>query len=81
MYAERNRLERNFKVGDLVFLRLHTYKPYSLKRSGVEKLTPNFYGPYKVIKRVGEVAYGLELPKGSRIHNFFHVSFLKKVLG
>jgi hypothetical protein len=34
-----------------------------------------------VIKRFGEVAYELELPKGSRIHNSFHLSCLKKALG
>jgi hypothetical protein len=34
-----------------------------------------------VIRRVGEVAYELELSEGSRIHNIFHVSRLKKALG
>jgi len=33
-----------------------------------------FYRPYRVIGRVGEVAYEIELPEGSKIHNVFHVS-------
>ena len=34
-----------------------------------------------MIQKVGEVAYELELPIGSKIHNVFHVSFLTKVIG
>jgi hypothetical protein len=34
-----------------------------------------------VIKRVGEVSYEMELPKGDTIHNTFHVCFLKNALG
>jgi hypothetical protein len=79
--ADRHRVERSFEVGDLVFLRLQPYRQSSLKKSGAEKLKPRFYGPYRVIRRVGEVAYELELPKGSRIHNVFPVSCLKKVVG
>jgi hypothetical protein len=52
-----------------------------LKRSGAEKLKPIFYGPYRVIRRVGEVGYGIELPEGSKIHNVFHVSCLEKGSG
>jgi hypothetical protein len=81
LYADRHRVERTFEVGDLVFLRLQPYRQSSLKKSGAEKLKPCFYGPYRVVQRVGEVAYELELPEGSKIHNVFHVSCLKKALG
>lgn len=81
IYADRHMVECSFEVGDLVFLRLQPYRQSSLKKSSVEKLKPRFYGPYRVIRRVGEVAYELELPEGSKIHNVFHVSCLKKVMG
>ncbi|GJV62861.1 putative reverse transcriptase domain-containing protein, partial [Tanacetum coccineum] len=43
------------------------------------KLNPRYVGPFKVIERVGEVAYKLELPEElSRVLNTFHVSNLKK---
>ncbi|GJW43449.1 valine N-monooxygenase 1-like protein [Tanacetum coccineum] len=48
---------------------------------GISQLqgTVMFVGPFKVIKRVGDVAYKLELPEElSRVHNTFHVSNLKK---
>jgi hypothetical protein len=79
--ADRHRIERNFEVGDLVFLRLRPYRQSSLKKSGAEKLKPKFYGPYRIMHRVGEVAYELELPEGSKIHNVLHVPCLKKAVG
>jgi hypothetical protein len=45
------------------------------------KLSPRFIGPFKILKRVGEMAYELELPDHlSDVHDVFHVSQLKKCL-
>ncbi|GJX20838.1 putative reverse transcriptase domain-containing protein [Tanacetum coccineum] len=50
---------------------------YVLWQTG--KLNPRYVGPFKVLEKVGEVAYKLELPEElSRVHNTFHVSNLKK---
>jgi len=81
VYADRGQVERQFEVGDMFYLRLQPYRKSSLKQKGAEKLKPRFYGLYRVICRVGQVAYELELPQGSKIHNIFHVSYLKKALG
>ncbi len=52
-----------------------------MKAKWKEKLKPCFYGPYRVACCIGEVAYELELSEESCIHNVFHVSCLKKVMG
>ena len=44
------------------------------------KLTPKYYGPYKVLKRIGTMVYKLEFPPSSHVDPVFHVSGLKKVI-
>ena len=80
--ANQHRSERSFDVGDWVFLRLQPYKKMSLKQAKKDnKLSPKYYGPYKVLQKVGTMAYKLELLASLRVHPVFHVSCLKKVIG
>ena len=44
------------------------------------KLSQKYYGPYKVLQKIGTMLYKLELLSFSRVHLVFHVSFLKKVI-
>ena len=57
-------------------------KQMSLKQAKKDnKLSPKYYGMYKVLQKISIMAYKLELPASSRVHPIFHVSCLKKVIG
>ncbi|KAG7588696.1 Zinc finger CCHC-type [Arabidopsis suecica] len=79
-YADKRRKELEFQVGDLVYLKAVTYKGKG-RFTTRKKLSPRYVGPYKVIERVGAVAYKLQLPpKLDAFHKVFHVSQLRKCL-
>lgn len=65
--ADKHRSDRDFEVSDKVFLKLQPYLQSSL-------------APRANHKRVGEVAYRLDLPPASKVHPAFHVSLLRRVL-
>nr|GEU46500.1 putative reverse transcriptase domain-containing protein [Tanacetum cinerariifolium] len=69
-----------FKVGNMVLLKVLPWKGVVRFRK-CRKLSPCYIGPFKILARVGHVAYMLELPEElKRIHYTFHVSNLKKCL-
>nr|GEV74729.1 hypothetical protein [Tanacetum cinerariifolium] len=72
-YTDHRRRLIEFKVGDFVMMKVFQWKGV-LRFRNKGKLSPRFIGPFKFFKRVGEVAYVLELPKEMKgIHNTFHV--------
>ncbi|GJR82656.1 putative reverse transcriptase domain-containing protein [Tanacetum coccineum] len=77
-YADLKRKPMEFQVGDRVMLKVSPWKGVvCFSKRG--KLNPRYVGPFKVLEKVGSIAYKLELPQElSRVHNTFHVSNLKK---
>jgi len=79
-YADKRRSDLEFQVGDMVLLKVSPWKGVIRFRKRA-KLGPRFIGPFRVLARVGRVAYRLDLPEElSLIHNTFHVSQLRKCL-
>ncbi|GJQ92453.1 putative reverse transcriptase domain-containing protein [Tanacetum coccineum] len=79
-YADVRHKPLEFQVGDSVMLKVSLWKRviHFGKRG---KLNPRYIGPFKVLAKVGTVAYRLKLPQQlSRVHSTFHVSNLKKCL-
>ena len=68
------------EIGDKVFLRVVTMKGV-MRFHKKGKLSPRYIGPFEVLERVGEVAYGIALPLAlSRVQNVFHESMLRKYI-
>jgi hypothetical protein len=77
-YANRFRREVEFQENDAVLLSTQnlSLKGPKDRKISVRKLMPKFVGPFRVVRRVGPVAYELELPKNWKVHPVFHVSLL-----
>jgi hypothetical protein len=76
--ADKKRCEKQFAVDDLVYLKLQPYIQSLVAPRGNQKLSYKFFGPFKILAKVGAVAYKLDLPEDARIHPVVHVSQLKK---
>ncbi|GJX58206.1 putative reverse transcriptase domain-containing protein, partial [Tanacetum coccineum] len=77
-YMDLKHKPMEFQVGDKVMLKVSPWKGV-IRFGKRRKLNPRYVGPFKVLEKVGSVAYMLELPEElSQVHNKFHVSNLKK---
>jgi hypothetical protein len=79
-YANNRSRPLEFKVGDLVFLKVSPMRGVMwFEKKG--KLSPRFVGPFKITQRVGRLAYRIPLPPDLvGTHDVFHVSMLRKYI-
>ncbi|OIT21745.1 hypothetical protein A4A49_52581, partial [Nicotiana attenuata] len=74
--ANKHRYDRQFQVGDWVYLKVQPYMQLTLSTRHFTKLSFKYYGPYQLLEKVGTVAYKLALPSQLLLHPTFHVSLL-----
>jgi len=76
-YADKKRLPHPFKVGVQVLVKLRPYRQVIARKYKFSKLAQRFYGPFRIVKQIGEVDFELELPPRVQIHPVFNFSKLK----
>lgn len=79
--ADGHRRDHEFQVNKWVLVKLRPYRQTTVAGAGQSKLLRCFYGPFRIIERMGPVAYKLELAEHLRIHPVFHCSLLKPFVG
>jgi hypothetical protein len=75
--ANQHHSKQQFAVGDMVFVRLQTYKQGTPQKQGNQELPPQCYGRYKVCAKARELAYIFDISNKGRLHDIFHASSIE----
>ena len=77
-YTDTRKKELEFEVRDMMFFKVTSWNGViRFQKRG--KLNPRYIGPFRILERIRQVAYQLELPRDlERIHDVFHVFMLRK---
>ncbi|KAK4729763.1 hypothetical protein R3W88_022751 [Solanum pinnatisectum] len=70
-----------YLVGEWVYVKLKPYRQNTVRLHQHPKLGRRYFGPFKTLKRIGDVTDKIELPDDARIHLIFHISMLKRCIG
>ncbi len=81
--ADKHRRDQPLNLGQLVLLRFQKarLKKQSGQQGKVVKLSNRYYGPFRIVEKVNDVTFRLDLPPTWNIHNAFHVSLLRPYVG
>ncbi|RVW61382.1 Transposon Ty3-I Gag-Pol polyprotein [Vitis vinifera] len=79
-WADKKRRHTEYKVGDMVFVKLFLQQFKSL-RSVHKDFVRRYEGPFPILGKVGKVSYRVELPPRLKVHPVFHISYLKPYHG
>jgi hypothetical protein len=79
-YANKHRRHITFQEGQYVLLKFNKKRLKTSSKIKV-KLSHRYFGPFRIIKKISDVVYKLELPADWRIHNVFHIDVLKLYQG
>ncbi|GKC68365.1 transposon Tf2-2 polyprotein [Tanacetum coccineum] len=77
-FADAKRRDEQFNEGDLMFIKLQPHRQSFVAQRHNQKLGRRYFGLFLIVKKIGVVAYQVELPAHAKVHNVFHVSLLKR---
>ncbi|XP_040996153.1 uncharacterized protein LOC121242342 [Juglans microcarpa x Juglans regia] len=80
-FADLKWTDKEYKEVDFVYLMMCPYRQLLVAMCRNLKIVLQYYGPFKIIWRVGKVVYELDLPPKSCIYPIFHILCLKRKLG